>query len=52
MSERVGRVKRELGFTDRPWEEIRRKTAPCAQMSLALAGSNSPAETTTLWAVG
>ena len=52
MSERVGRVKRELGFIDRQWEEIRRKTAPCAQMSLALAGSSSAAETTTLWAVG
>jgi DNA repair photolyase len=52
MSERVGRVKRELGFTDRPWEEIRRKTTPCAQMSLALAGSSSQTETSTLWAMG
>jgi DNA repair photolyase len=52
MSERVSRVKRELGFTDRPWEEIRRKTTPCAQMSLALAGSSGQAETSTLWAMG
>jgi len=52
ISERIGRVKRELGFTDRPWEEIRRKTTPCAQMSLALADSGSQAETSTLWAMG
>jgi DNA repair photolyase len=52
ISERVGRVKRELGFMVRPWEEVRRKTAPCAQMSLALAGSSAPGETSTFWALG
>src|ERR1700676_325515 len=52
ISERVGRVKRELGFMDRPWEEVRRKTTPCAQMSLALAGSSAQSETSTLWALG
>jgi DNA repair photolyase len=52
ISERVGRVKRELGFMDRPWEEVRRKTMPCAQMSLALANPGSRPETSTLWALG
>jgi hypothetical protein len=37
---------------DRPWEEVRRKTTPCAQMSLALAGPGAQPETSTLWALG
>jgi DNA repair photolyase len=52
ISERVARAKRELGFMDRPWEEVRRKTTPCAQMSLALAGPGAQPETSTLWALG
>ena len=52
ISERIGRVKKELGFTDRPWEDIRRKPLPCAQMSLALASPSAPSESSTLWAVG
>jgi DNA repair photolyase len=52
ISQRVARVKRELGFMDRPWEEVRRKTTPCAQMSLALAGPSAQPETSTLWALG
>jgi DNA repair photolyase len=51
MSQRIARLKRELGFTDRPFEEIRRKNTPCAQMSLALAGAASPGEHSTLWAM-
>jgi DNA repair photolyase len=34
-SERVARIRKEYGFSTRPWEE-RNRTAPCAQMSLAL----------------
>jgi len=49
ISQRIARIKKELGFTDRPFEEIRRKTTPCAQMSLALT---APAESSTLWAIG
>ena len=49
ISQRIARLKKELGFTDRPFEEIRRKPAPCAQMSLALP---APAEPSTLWALG
>src|SRR2546422_4249220 len=37
ISQRIAKLKKELGFIDRPFEEIRRKPAPCAQMSLALA---------------
>jgi DNA repair photolyase len=34
-SERVARIRKEYGFSTRPWEE-RNRSGPCAQMSLAL----------------
>lgn len=34
-SERVARIRKEYGFSTRPWEK-RNRAAPCAQMSLAL----------------
>lgn len=34
VAERVARIRKEHGFSTRPWEE-RNRTAPCAQMSLA-----------------
>src|SRR5262249_7764605 len=49
ISQRIARLKKDLGFTDRPFEEIRRKRAPCAQMSLSLPASG---DSSTLWAIG
>jgi DNA repair photolyase len=34
IAERVARIRKEHGFSTRPWEE-KNRTAPCAQMSLA-----------------
>jgi len=48
ISQRIACLKKDLGFTDRPFEEIRRKPVRCTQMSLALP---APAETSTLWAM-
>ncbi len=38
-ADRVARIRKELGFSTRPWEE-RTRTSPCAQMSLALNPGN------------
>jgi DNA repair photolyase len=52
IAQRIARLKKELGFIDRPFEEIRRKPAPCAQMSLSLTAMAAPGESSTLWAMG
>jgi hypothetical protein len=36
-AERVARIRKEHGFSTRPWEE-RNRTAPCPQMTLAWNG--------------
>jgi DNA repair photolyase len=40
VSERVARIRKEHGFSTRPWEE-RTRSGPCSQMSLALNTDNS-----------
>jgi DNA repair photolyase len=45
-AERVARIRKEHGFSTRPWEE-RNRAAPCAQMSLAL-NTESPAASRSL----
>jgi DNA repair photolyase len=52
ISRRIARLKKELGFSDRPFEEIRRRPAPCAQLSLGLPGNTGPVERAALRAAG
>jgi DNA repair photolyase len=47
ISERVARVKKELGFSGKPYSEIRQKQSACPQLSLPLGGLH--AETSNLW---
>jgi len=51
ISQRIARLKKELGFNDRPFEEIRRRSTPCAQMSLSLTAVPGPSEGSTLRAM-
>lgn len=41
MSERVARIRKQHGFSTRPWEERSRAAAPCSQMSLAWNGASA-----------
>jgi DNA repair photolyase len=41
-SERVAKIRKEYGFSTRPWEE-RTRSGPCSQMSLAWQGDKSSA---------
>jgi hypothetical protein len=36
IAARITRIKSELGFTVRPWENLRQPVAPAPQLSLAL----------------
>jgi DNA repair photolyase len=38
IAERVARVKKQLGMTARPWDDMRRPVLPRAQLTLSLAG--------------
>lgn len=50
ISERVARVKKELGFSGKPYSEIRQKPSICAQLWLPL-GADQPGSAP-LWAMG
>ncbi len=50
ISERFARVKKELGFSRKPYPEMRQKPPICAQLALPLGGIQ--AGSAPLWATG